>query len=270
MTISSCCNDRLERLFRLLIALGRDIDIVIRQPRSATGSKSRIAAAEPVLHALSALGLYFCNGSACLMSSKPMRPCYEASFMVKFLEKQDHAVRFLSGAMLARRLNYYKVPEGDSARWDPDDGLRTYRHVSDKPAPASRHFTYVGTVGAGAPGAPRIRAMEISYAVDEDPYVICLSRFFSEHPDSATCLNRLAQHVREAGKMGPKFGTHAVVIDNRHERTFLDMVRKAATDLGYRSPRKRSPTAPTKWETNHWTPSASPLASRPRTSSGSP
>ena len=33
--------------------------------------------------------------------------------------------------------------------------------------------------------------------------------------------------------MGPKFGTHAVVIDCRHERTFLDMVRKAATDRGY-------------------------------------
>ena len=34
----------LERLFRLLTALGRDIDIVIRQPRSATGGKLRIAA----------------------------------------------------------------------------------------------------------------------------------------------------------------------------------------------------------------------------------
>ena len=34
----------LERLFRLLIALGRDIDIVIRQPRSATDEKLRIAA----------------------------------------------------------------------------------------------------------------------------------------------------------------------------------------------------------------------------------
>ena len=38
----------LERLFRLLTALGRDIDIVIRQPRSATGGKLYIAAAEPV------------------------------------------------------------------------------------------------------------------------------------------------------------------------------------------------------------------------------
>ena len=36
----------LERLFRLLTALGRDIDIVIRQPRSATGGKLRIAATE--------------------------------------------------------------------------------------------------------------------------------------------------------------------------------------------------------------------------------
>ena len=34
----------LERLFRLLTALGRDIDIVIRPPRSATGGKLRIAA----------------------------------------------------------------------------------------------------------------------------------------------------------------------------------------------------------------------------------
>ncbi len=153
--------------------------------------------------------------------------------MVKFLGEREHAEKFLGGAMLARRLNYFKNLEHDPARWDPDDGLRTYRHVSDKPAPASRHFTHVGTVGAGAPGAPRIRAMEISYTVDEDPYVICLSRFFSKHPDSATCLNRLAQQVREAGKMGPKFGPHAVVIDCRHERTFLDMVRNAATDRGY-------------------------------------
>ena len=36
----------LERLFRLLMALGRDIDIVVRQPRSATGGKLRIAATE--------------------------------------------------------------------------------------------------------------------------------------------------------------------------------------------------------------------------------
>ena len=36
----------LERLFRLLTKLGRDIDIVIRRPRSATGGKLRIAAAE--------------------------------------------------------------------------------------------------------------------------------------------------------------------------------------------------------------------------------
>ena len=37
----------LERLFRLLNALGRDIDIVVRQPRSADGGRLRIAA-EPV------------------------------------------------------------------------------------------------------------------------------------------------------------------------------------------------------------------------------
>ena len=36
----------LELLFRLLTALGRDVDIVIRQPRSASGGKLRIAAAE--------------------------------------------------------------------------------------------------------------------------------------------------------------------------------------------------------------------------------
>ena len=119
------------------------------------------------------------------------------------------------------------------ARWDPNDGLRTYRHISSKPAPASPHFSHVGTVSAGEHGALRIRAMEISYTTDEDPYVICLSQIVSENPDPATCLNQLAQQVREAGKMGPKFGTYAVVIDNRHERTFLDMVRHAATDRGY-------------------------------------
>ena len=36
----------LERLFRLLTALGREIDIVIRQPRSATAGKLCIAAGE--------------------------------------------------------------------------------------------------------------------------------------------------------------------------------------------------------------------------------
>ena len=36
----------LERLFRLLTALGRDIDIVVRQPRSATGGQLRIATTE--------------------------------------------------------------------------------------------------------------------------------------------------------------------------------------------------------------------------------
>ena len=41
------CEYSLERLFRLLTALGRDVDIVIRQPRSASGGKRRIAIAEP-------------------------------------------------------------------------------------------------------------------------------------------------------------------------------------------------------------------------------
>ncbi|MXW21376.1 MAG: XRE family transcriptional regulator [Gammaproteobacteria bacterium] len=36
----------LERLFRLLNALGRDIDIVIRRPRSDAGGRMRIAAAD--------------------------------------------------------------------------------------------------------------------------------------------------------------------------------------------------------------------------------
>ena len=36
----------LERLCRLLTALGRDVDIVIRQPRSASGGTLRIAAAD--------------------------------------------------------------------------------------------------------------------------------------------------------------------------------------------------------------------------------
>ena len=38
----------LERLLRLLTALGRDIDIVIRQPRSAAGGRLRIAVPETV------------------------------------------------------------------------------------------------------------------------------------------------------------------------------------------------------------------------------
>ena len=37
----------LERLLGLLTALGRDIDIVIREPRAGAGGKLRIAAAEP-------------------------------------------------------------------------------------------------------------------------------------------------------------------------------------------------------------------------------
>ena len=36
----------LERLLRLLTTLGRDVDIVIRLPRSADGGRLRIAAAE--------------------------------------------------------------------------------------------------------------------------------------------------------------------------------------------------------------------------------
>ena len=36
----------LERLFRLLTALGRDVDIVIRQPRSAGAGRLRIAATD--------------------------------------------------------------------------------------------------------------------------------------------------------------------------------------------------------------------------------
>ena len=78
------------------------------------------------------------------MSSTPMRPCYEASLMVKFLGERDHAEKFLSGAMLARRLTYFKELEDDPARWDPNDGLRTYRHISSKPAPESPHFSHVG------------------------------------------------------------------------------------------------------------------------------
>ncbi|MCY4477379.1 MAG: hypothetical protein OXC70_05265 [Gammaproteobacteria bacterium] len=166
------------------------------------------------------------------MSNKPMLHCYTASYMVKFLEKRNHAEQFLSGAMLARRLNYFKDLEDDPARWDRNDGLRTYRHISSKPAPASPHLTHVGTVSPGD-GAPRIRAMEISYTTDEAPYVICLSRFVSKNRDPATCLNQLAQQVREAGKMGRKFGAYAVVIDNKQERTFLDMLRQAARDRGY-------------------------------------
>ena len=38
----------LERLLRLLTALGRDIDIVIRQPRSSTRGKLRVSESETV------------------------------------------------------------------------------------------------------------------------------------------------------------------------------------------------------------------------------
>ena len=37
----------LEGLLRWLVELGRDVDIVIREPRSAAGGKLRIAGAEP-------------------------------------------------------------------------------------------------------------------------------------------------------------------------------------------------------------------------------
>ena len=164
------------------------------------------------------------------MSSKPMRHCYSASFMVKFLGKRDHAEKFLSGAMLARRLNYFKDLETDPARWDPNDGLRTYRHVSGKPAPASNFLSHVGTVSAGEHG---VLGMELSYTTAEDPYVICLSRFVSENEDPASYLNQVARQVSEVGKMGAKFGAHAVVIHNSQERAFLDMVRQAAGNRGY-------------------------------------
>ncbi|MYG80723.1 MAG: XRE family transcriptional regulator [Gemmatimonadetes bacterium] len=39
-------NHSLERLLRILTTLGRDIDIVIRQPRSRTGGKLRVAASD--------------------------------------------------------------------------------------------------------------------------------------------------------------------------------------------------------------------------------
>ena len=167
------------------------------------------------------------------MSSKPVRPSYNTSFMVKFLEKRDHAEKFLNGAMLARRLNYFKDLEDDTARRDPNDGERSYLHISSKPAPASRHFSHEGTVSVGKPGALHIDAMELFYTTEEDPYVICLSRFVSEDQVPDTCLNQLAEQVHEAGKMGLKFGTHAVFIDSRQECTFLDMVCQAATKRGY-------------------------------------
>ena len=148
------------------------------------------------------------------MSSKPMRPCYEASFMVKFLGKRDDAEKFLSGAMLARRLNYFKDLEDDPARWDPNDGLRTYRHISSKPAPASPHFSHVGTVSAGEHAGFSIGAMEISYTTDEDPYVICLSHIVSENPDPATCLNQLAQ----AGARGREDGAEVRYVRSGHRQ----------------------------------------------------
>ena len=144
------------------------------------------------------------------MSGKPMRQCYEASLMVKFLSNLDDAETFLRGAMLAKRLRHFKDMENDPARWDPNDGLRVYRHISGKPAPASDHFSHVGSFSAGGLD---VAGMAISYTTEEDPYVICLSRFVSENVDPASCLNQLAQQVREAGQMGAKFGAYAVVIE---------------------------------------------------------
>ena len=164
------------------------------------------------------------------MSGKPMRQCYEASLMVKFLSNLDDAETFLRGAMLAKRLRHFKDMENDPARWDPNDGLRVYRHISGKPAPASDHFSHVGSFSAGGLD---VAGMEISYTTEEDPYAICLSRFVSENVDPASCLNQLAQQVREAGQMGAKFGAYAVVIEDSQESTFLDMVRQAARKRGY-------------------------------------
>ena len=164
------------------------------------------------------------------MSGKSMKQGYEASLMVKFLGQLDHAGKFLRGTMLARRLKYFKDLENDPARWDPNDGQRVYRHISGKPAPASKHFSHVGTFSAGE---LRVGDMELSYTTEEDPYLICLSRFVSEAEDPASCLDQLAQQVNEAGKMGAKFGAYAVVIDNSQESAFLDMVRQAARKRGY-------------------------------------
>ena len=164
------------------------------------------------------------------MSGKPTRHCYEASFIVKFLGELDHAEKFLRGAMLAKRLKYFKDLENDPVRWDPNDGQRAYRHISGKPAPASKHFSHVGTVSAGELD---VVGIELSYTTEEDPYLICLSRFVSETKNPASCLNQLAQQVNEAGKMGAKFGAYAVVIHNSQESAFLDMVRQAARKRGY-------------------------------------
>lgn len=54
-------------LFRLFIALGSGIDIVIQQPRLAAGGKLCIAAAYSVWRAESGVRTYVCNGSTPLM-----------------------------------------------------------------------------------------------------------------------------------------------------------------------------------------------------------
>ncbi len=155
-------------------------------------------------------------------------PYSASSIMVKFLEKRDHAESFLRGGMRARRLTYFKEIENDPARGDPDDGLRTYRTVLGKPAPASNHFTRVAEVSVGD---HRVRRIGFDYTVEEDPYVICLSRFVSGGEDPASCLNQLQRKINGAPKMGAEFGPHAVVISD--ERAFLDMVGQAARDRGY-------------------------------------
>ena len=157
-----------------------------------------------------------------------MKHLYSASFMVKFLKKRDHAESFLRGGMRARRLTYFKEIENDPARGDPDDGLRTYRTVLGKPAPASNHFTRIAEVSVGDHGVLRFG---FDYTVEEDPYVICLSRFVSDAEDRASCLNQLQGKINGAPKMGAEFGSHAVVISD--ERAFLDMVGQAARDRGY-------------------------------------
>ena len=157
-----------------------------------------------------------------------MKHPYSASSLVKFLENRDHAESFLRGGMRARRLSYFKEIENDPARGDPDDGLRTYRTVLGMPAPASNHFTLVAEVSVGDHGVHRIG---FDYTVEEDLYVICLSRFVSGAENPGSCLNQLQRKINGAPKMGAEFGPHAVVISD--ERAFLDLVGLAARDRGY-------------------------------------
>ena len=156
-----------------------------------------------------------------------MKQCYSASFMVKFLKQRDHAESFLAGNMQARRLAHFKALENDSARGDPDDGLRTYQHVLSQPAPSSEHFTHVADISVGEHG---VLAIGFDYTTDEDPYVICLSRFRSDAED-ASCLEQLQRQINAAPKMGAKFGPHAVIIED--QCAFLHMVDRAAKDRRY-------------------------------------